>query len=271
VATTEINGVELYYEELGEGPAVLVLHGGPGMDHTYFRPAFDRLAERHRVVFVDHRLQGRSGRAPVDTLTIEQSADDASALLDHLGIDRTVVAGHSYGGFIAQELALRHPDRVDGLFLISTTPGQTGETDDSDADQGPRPPQGFIDAITTMPTTDAEYEAMAPTLLSYYFHRLTWDEAAPAFADMRYDAEAFVRGMQVLRGWSSVDRLDGIAAPTLVLVGRHDVPTSWPQSVRIARRISGSELVVLEDSGHFPWMEQPDLFWAATDTWLARF
>ncbi len=268
--TTAINGAEIYHEVLGEGPAVLVLHGGPGMDHTYFRPDFDRLAERHRLVYLDHRLQGRSGRAPIDTLTIEQSADDAAALLDRLGIDRAVIAGHSYGGFIAQELALRHPDRLAALLLISTTPGQIGETDDPDADQGPRPPQGFIDAISTAPTTDAEYEAMAPTVLSYYFHRLSWDEAAPAFADMRYDAEAFVRGMSVLRGWSSVDRLDQIAVPTLVLVGRHDVPTSWPQSVRIARRIARSELVILEDSGHFPWMEEPDAFWAATDHWLAR-
>lgn len=270
MARVAINGTEIYHTELGDGPPVLVLHGGPGFDHTYFRPDFDRLADRHRVIYCDHRHQGRSGRPPIETLTIEQSADDAAALLDHLGVTRAVIAGHSYGGFIAQELALRHPDRVAALLLLSTTPGQLGETDDPEADRGPPPPDGFVETITTVPTTDDEYAALAPKVLAFYFHRLSWDEAAPTFADVRYDAAAFVRSMEVLRSWSSVDRLERINAPTLVLVGRHDVPTAWPQSVRIARRIPGSELVVLDDSGHFPWMEEPDAFWAATDTWLAR-
>ncbi|HVN50058.1 MAG TPA: alpha/beta hydrolase [Acidimicrobiales bacterium] len=269
MATAAINGTELFHEELGEGPAVLVLHGGPGFDHTYFRPAFDRLRADHRLIYLDHRHQGRSGRPPIATLTIEQSAEDAAALLDHLGVDRAVVAGHSYGGFVAQELALRHPDLIAGLFLISTTPGQLGATDDPDADPGPRPPEGFVEAITTIPATDAAYAAMAPIVLPYYFHRLTWEEVAPTFADTRYDSAAFVRGMEVLRSWSSVDRLDRVTAPTLVLVGRHDVTTSWPQSVRIARRIPTSELVILENSGHFPWMEEPDAFWTTTDAWLA--
>ena len=270
MSTVAINGTEIFYDELGEGPALLVLHGGPGFDHTYFRPEFDRLATGHRVVYVDHRHQGRSGRPSIDTLTIAQSAEDAAALLDHLGIRSAVVAGHSYGGFIAQELALRHPDLIAGLFLISTTPGQIGGSDDPDASQGPPPPDGFVEAVTTIPASDDEYAAMAPKVLPYYFHRLTWDEAAPTFADTRYDAAAFVRGMEVLRSWSSVDRLDRVGAPTLVLVGRHDVPTSWPQSVRIARRIPDSELVILEDSGHFPWLEEPDAFWTTTDAWLAR-
>jgi pimeloyl-ACP methyl ester carboxylesterase len=88
----------------------------------------------------------------VETFTIEQAADDAAVLLDHLGADRAVVLGHSYGGFIAQELALRHPDRLAGLVLVDTTPGQLGRTEDPGLDQGPRPPREFVDLITDEPS-----------------------------------------------------------------------------------------------------------------------
>jgi proline iminopeptidase len=89
-------------------------------------------------------------------------------------------------------------------------------------------------------------------------------------ADTVFSVDALVRGMMILGGWSAVDRLDQIHAPCLVLVGRHDIPTSWQQSERIARRIPGSEVVVLEDSGHFPWLEEPERFFAALQEWLAK-
>jgi proline iminopeptidase len=78
-----------------------------------------------------------------------------------------------------------------------------------------------------------------------------------------------VRGFEVLASWSSVDRLAGIVAPTLVLGGRHDVFTAWPQAHRIASRIPGAEVVVFEESGHFPWIEEPDRFFAVVRDWLA--
>src|SRR6059058_5889365 len=100
-----INGTEIFYEELGRG--ILVMHGGLGFDHTYFRPFLDPLAEQGRLVYYDHRIYGRSGRPPLETLTHEQLVEDAEALRRHLGLGQMVLIGHSYGGFLAQELALR--------------------------------------------------------------------------------------------------------------------------------------------------------------------
>lgn len=266
----EVNGTTIFHTEVGTGPALLMLHGGPGFDHTCFRPHFDRLGDRCGVVYVDHRGNGRSGRPPIETFTIEQAADDAVAVLDLLGIDEVVVCGHSYGGFIAQELALRHPHRLAGLVLVDTTPGQLGDADDPDADQGPPPPPEFLAAMSTFPASDDEFAAMAPSMLPFYLHRLTWDDVAPVLADTIFSAEALVRGMQVLSDWSSVDRLDQIDAPCLLLAGRHDIPTSWQQSARIARRIPHAELVIFEESGHFPWLEEPDRFFEVLGGWLAR-
>jgi proline iminopeptidase len=270
VPTNEVDGTSLYHEELGRGQVMLVLHGGPGFDHSYFRPDFDRLSTRTRLVYLDHRCHGRSGRPPVETFTIEQAADDAAGLLDLLGADRAVVLGHSYGGFIAQEFALRHPDRLAGLVLVDTTPGQLGSTEDPGFDQGPPPPREFVELITDQPRSDAEYAAAMPRLIPFYLHRVSWAEVEPRMSGVVFSAEALVRGMGVLRSWSSVDRLGEIAAPTLVLVGRHDIPTSRQQSERIARRLPGAELVVFDDSGHFPWWEEPDRFFAVLEGWLDR-
>ena len=79
-----------------------------------------------------------------------------------------------------------------------------------------------------------------------------------------------IRGFEVLAGWSAVDRLHANAAPTLVPAGRHDPVTSWPQSVRIASRIPGAELVAFEASGHMPWLDEPDRFFDVVIDWLDR-
>jgi len=181
------------------------------------------LEQRLRLVYVDHRGNGRSGRPPLETITIEQLADDAAALARHLGDDRVVVIGHSFGGFVAQELALRHPLLTTALILVDTTPGQLGAT-------------------RTVTILDATV----------------------------FDAAAMARGFEILAGWSSVDRLASIVAPTLVLAGRHDVFTSWPQARRIASRLPGAELVIFEDSGHMPWLDEPDRFVEVVDEWLAK-
>ena len=86
----QVHGTSLFYEALGSGPAVVMMHGGPGYDHTYFRPAFDRLASGHDLIYYDQRSSGRSGRPPIETLSIEQAAHDAAALIDELGRGRAI-------------------------------------------------------------------------------------------------------------------------------------------------------------------------------------
>jgi proline iminopeptidase len=266
----QVHGTSLFYEALGSGPAVLMIHGGPGYDHTYFRPDFDRLASRHELIYYDQRLSGRSGRPPIETFTIEQAAHDAAGLLDQLRIRHAIVIGHSYGGFVAQELALSHPERVSGLVLLDTTPGQLGRADAGDADQGAPPPQEFLDLLASVPESDAEYATIAEQTRPFFFHRVTGDQVEPIFADTIYSADALIRSMDVLGTWSAVDRLRGVRAPTLLVVGRHDVACSVSQSERIARLIPTAVLEIVEDAGHFPWVEEPDHFFGILDAWIDR-
>jgi proline iminopeptidase len=263
----DVNGTTLYYSTEGSGPPCLVLHGGLGVDHTIYERTLTPLAGRLQLIFYDHRGNGRSGRPALSTLTMEQWADDAAALLDHLGIERAFVFGHSFGGFIAQEFALRHPDRLLGLMLVDTTPGQLGTGEQADEEQGEPPPEGFLAALQSAPATDEEYEGVMKTLMQYFCPFLG-ESAGALFDGTIFCAATQVRGMEVLGGWSSVDRLASVHAPTLAIAGSHDVATSAAQSFRIAKRVPGAEVVVVQDAGHFPWLEQPETFFAAIDAWL---
>ncbi len=157
---------------------------------------------------------------------------------------------------------------VAALVLIDTTPGQLGTTEDPDDEQGPPPPPEVVAALTTVPSTNEELANGVRHLMPHYLHRRDPAELAAVLDTTIFDAAAMRRGFEVLAGWSSVDRLSTIAAPTLVVAGRHDVFTSWPQARRIALRIAGAELVIFEDSGHMPWLDEPDRFFDVVAGWL---
>lgn len=269
MATAELEGLRLHYECDGDGPPLLVLHGGLGLDHQMYRRTLAPLAEDFRLIFVDQRGNGRS--VPVDptTITMEQLADDAAALADHLGVQRFCVLGHSYGGFVAQELALRHGNRLDGLVLVDTTPGQLGEGEDATEGQGPEPPPEVMAMMSRIPASDDEMAEGMAELLPAYFHRPQRVDLTAVEAGTVFRAAAMVRGFEVLASWSSVDRLGRIDVPTLVMAGRHDVFTSFPQAHRIADRMPGATVVIFEESGHFPWIEEPERFWSVLRRWFA--
>ncbi len=270
MATVELNGTSIWYEQEGTGPDCLVLHGGLGVDHVLYQRTLEPLAEKLNLVYFDHRGNGRSGRPPPETITMEQLADDAAALAEHLELTSVAVLGHSYGGFVAQELALRHPGLVAALLLVDTTPGQLGSTEDPSDDQGPPPPAELVELVSVPPASNEDLAAGMRDLLPFYLHQGDPAAARVAFASTIFDARAMARGFEVLSGWSSVDRLASITAPTLVVAGRHDVVTSWPQAARIASRVPGAELVIFDSSGHMPWIDEPDRFKAVVDDWLER-
>jgi pimeloyl-ACP methyl ester carboxylesterase len=108
--------------QLREKPTLILLHGGPGYDHSGFKPAFSRLADVAQVIYFDHRGHGRSSAAPADEWTLDTFADDVVRLCDALGIVKPIVLGQSFGGFVAQRYLARHPDHPARVVLSSTSP-----------------------------------------------------------------------------------------------------------------------------------------------------
>ena len=271
--SVDVDGVAIHYEIDGDpaAPPLGVLHGGLGIDHVLYRRTLAPLADDHRVVHYDQRGNGRSWPADVSTISMARLADDVVALADVLGIDRFAVLGHSYGGFVAQELALRHGDRLTAMVLVDTTPGQlgAGEVEGEHGVGPPMPPEVAAKFSQPPPTTDEGMEVWMADALPGYFHRPEQLDLAALAAGTVYRTATMVQGFAVLSSWSSVDRLRGVTVPTLVVAGRHDVVTAWPQALRIGARIPGAEVVILEESGHFPWIEEPDAFFALVRRFLS--
>jgi proline iminopeptidase len=249
----------------------LVMAGWPGADHTYLRPGLDRLGRRLRLVYYDHRGHGRSGRPSYDSVTMEQLADDAAALADELAAESPWVLGHFHGASVAQELVLRHPGRVRGLVLVGATPGELG-SDESLLDDFEAPPVPVeVDVLQRVPpATDDELAATLDALAPHLVVEGSGTGPEAVFAGATFDARAAGRWMQALGWWSAVDRLAALDAPALLLVGSQDVLCPPAQSERIRRRVAAAELVVLDGSGHLPWLDQPEAFAAAVEAWLDR-
>ncbi|MCH8064165.1 MAG: alpha/beta fold hydrolase, partial [Chloroflexi bacterium] len=259
----------LFYDLVGDGQVFVVMHGGLGADHTMYR-SLDPLAQARRLLYYDHRGNGRSSRPALETLTMEQLADDAASLIAQITDEKVILFGHSYGGFVAQEFALRHPERLAALILCDTTPGQLGEGEDESESKGPPPPAEFIELISNPPANDEELAIAMQTMLPLYLHRASPTDLEPSFAKTIFDLKAMNRGFELLSTWSSVDRLHSIILPTLLLVGSHDLFTAPPQSYRIAGRIPHAEVVEFSESGHIPWIDEPEQFFKVVVDWLNR-
>jgi proline iminopeptidase len=130
-----VNGARLFFDVDGPGlvpdgqtmrerPTLLLLHGGPGFDHSNYKPAFAALTDVAQVIYLDHRGQGRSERSDPSRWTLAQWADDVRAFCDALGIVKPVVMGNSFGGMVAMAYATRHPDHPGKIVLSSTAARQ---------------------------------------------------------------------------------------------------------------------------------------------------
>lgn len=279
-----VNGTELYFDVEGaalvpdgsamrERPAVLLLHGGPGFDHAYFKPSPAALIDAAQLVYLDQRGQGRSGRVPVESYSIEQMADDAAAFCRTLGIERPAVLGHSFGGFVALHLALRHPDVAGSLILIDTAASSAdmaGAMERLEEQHGPEARA----AAEPVFGGDVSEETVAE------FERLV----APAYV---HDPEKVGPVLEIL-GRSSFntevaahyfanraalydvrDRLGEIRVPTLVMVGGKDWLIPPGASQVVAEGIEGAELVVIPEAGHFPLHERPEAYADAVRRFLS--
>jgi proline iminopeptidase len=265
----EVNGVRLFYTRIGSGPPLLVMHGGLGLDHSYFRPWLDPLGADAELIYYDHRANGRS-RAVVESLTMEQLAADADALLGHLGIDRAAVLGHSYGGYTALQLALSFPDRVSHLVLCDTA--AAGPDWDRAMERAARlgaseevleqAAQGFADEAGVRDWL----ELMTPA----YFPHSDPGVGGRVFADVRIDLAADQRGTELLGSFDAGPRLDEIRAPTLVVAGRDDFLYPPEDQEKLRAGIPGAALVLIEGSGHLPFVETQELFLEALRAFLAQ-
>ncbi len=265
--TATINGSEIYYTTVGVGTPILMMHGGLGLDHSYFRPYFDQLGDQAQVVYYDHLGNGQSAR-PEDysVLSFERFIADADALMTHLGHDTFVLVGHSWGGFIAQEFAAAHPERLKGLVLANTVPVFDYAPTLSGADEQMA---ALGEAFSRPMVDDADFQTIWTTILPMYFKDYDPEIGAAMDGETHYSHAAWNAAGPLLGGFNALEKLPEIAVATLVIGGDHDgITPNEPGAIRLSGLLPNAELVTFENSGHFPFAEQEAQFFDAFRGWL---
>jgi proline iminopeptidase len=280
----DANGVLIYYVEFGKGPPLVVLHGGPGADHTYFLPWLLPLARTHRLIFIDERGSGQSERLEdTSKYTVENMVDDVEAVRVALGLGQIDLLGHSCGGVLAEAYALKYQQHLRHLILNSTF-ASTREMNEVLAREKARMPPDKLARLNQLEAAGlygkgaiwehgrytAEYETLAWG--DGYFPFLygarpdsAYDPAtgnAPTNWELYRemwgsDGEFIIDGN--LKSVEYVDRLHTIHVPTLIVVGDHD-ECDPSLSREMHEKIAGSSIVILPNSGHMNFVDQPDLW-----------
>ena len=234
----DVNGLHLYYELHGEGSPLVLLHGGMLTIDLNFAGLIPTLAQRHLVIGVE--MQGHGRTADIDReITPAALAGDVVALLDHLGIDRAHVLGHSLGGAVTLELAVSHPSRVRSVVPLSASVRPDGMHEDltDPAKQA---------ASTRMPTQQ-DFVDFRDAYLRLSPHPEHFDDFLASLSRSAAD----------LQGWSD-EQLAGITAPTLIVQGDHDFVTI-EHAALMQHLIPGAHLAVLPDTTHMTVTRRADL------------
>jgi len=272
-AFVPVPGGRIFTRTIGGGPTLIAVHGGPDFDHEYFRPELDVLATTTRVVYYDQRGRGRSFADRIPEVTIASEVADLDAVRSAARADRVIVMGHSWGALVALEYAWAHPDRVSSLILMNPAPidadgvaalrrafATTKTADDvarlRSLSEDPAYREGDL-------ALDADYyrihfrSMVRGDRLDELVGRLRRSFTPGGVVAARAIETALYDQTWDLPGYDLAARLPGIDLPTLVITGPDDViPPSIPGD--ITRAMPRAELVVLDDCGHFPYLDHPD-------------
>jgi len=272
-----IGDTRLFVVERGAGFPLIVLHGGPGLDHHMFGDYLDPLTDAFRLILVDQRAQGRSDSAPVSTWTLGQMAHDVVLLAEAMGLKEYAVLGHSYGAFVALQNGVDFPGHAARTIVSSGLPSARflGEVDknlaafepvelrqqvtDSWARESKAQTREEVDALTRDQMPFHFADPLDPRITEYT-RRSAGGVSSPAV--LQYFAKADYGGIEV------EDRLGQVTQPVLVLAGRHDRTCSVEGSAAISSGLPHAEMIVFEHSGHMTYVEENEAYLQAVRAFL---
>lgn len=272
------DGTTLAYTEVGSGPPLLCLAGGPGRASAYLEDLGGLSADR-TLVLLDARGTGHS-EVPADpsTLRFDRLADDVEALREHLGLEQMDILAHSAGAIIAQVWASAHPDRVGRLVLVTPSDRlQGGDRSDVAAIRAARSDEPwYADAAEAAEALDAAPPALQQSLMRatrpFFYGR--WDEttrAHAASADRQSSKRAelgFAIGVEQVDVTGIVAGLGAVTGPVLVVGGERDALTGLESVAAVAACFPAARTAVVPRAGHFPWVDEPATFADAVRSFL---
>lgn len=249
--TVEVNGTNLYYEEQGDGPPLLLI-SGLGQNRFAWLTALPELSKRYRCITFDNRGTGRSD-VPAGPYSMNDLSDDAAALIDHLGIGPVPAVGWSMGGVVLQAMLIDHGDKLSKAVLLNTLPSYTAVQD------------AWLDGVLELRRAKVSPVVLGAAGMPWAFTPYTLADHPRLHAMLELalqdpeptSYEGFAAQAQGIREFDRRAELPNVATDTLVLVGAEDVLTPPSQSVEMASAIPGAKLVVLPRGGHGMILEFP--------------
>ena len=250
----KLNGINLYYEIHGEGEPLLLLPG-LGCDSQAWLPIIEGLSDSFRIIALDNRGAGRSD-VPTEPYTIRDMAEDAACLLGHVKVDAAHVIGHSMGGYIAQELAINYPDRVDKLLLECTAPVSSERNN-------------------LLFRSFLEWQRQGMEMEDWMRTWSFWLFSPQRFEDKDYingfirecveyphpqSTEGFAGQVEAISSFDARNRLQKIRAETLVIAGAEDILILPGESESLIEGIPGSSMLLVDGAAHRLHTEKEEEF-----------
>lgn len=264
---------KLYYQSFGSGEPIIVIHGGPGMmDSSYLLPQMLELTKTNQVIFYDQRGSGKSLETKInpELMNLEQFTQDLDDLHKSLNLDKVTLLGHSWGGIIAMNYAIKHPENMNKLILLNSAPadykGQLAFTKEyikrgKNIMKQTAPLYNYqeLEKLTLK-----EINNLYKILLSIYVYdqkniakiNIDFDSKLVAVTGIK-SAEEIVKTSWMQKDFNLFPQLQKLHIPTLIIHGREDiVPVSAAEEINKA--IPSSKLVIIEKCDHFSFVEQPE-------------
>lgn len=244
------NEINMYYEVAGEGPPLFLI-GGLGCDTRLWEPLTNQLKASFTLISYDMRCAGKSDK-PKSPFTVSDLADDACALIEHLGHKKACVLGFSMGGFITMEMSIRSPDVLDKVFLVATAP--------SFKHPYPVPP----DIASLLRRTDVSPELLTQVHSSIFGANYRKKVPAEAFIKFRMEdpspqpAFAYLNQLRACEANDLCDSVGKIDIPSFVIVGDQDKIIPPENSRWLKKQIPNSKLFIFKGVGHMVPLEAPE-------------
>jgi proline iminopeptidase len=266
---------ELYYREIGQGQPIIILHGGPDFDHSYFLPDMDRLSDSYRLIYYDQRGRGKSAaNVRPEDVTIESEIEDLELLREYFRLESVAVLGHSWGGLLAMEYAIRHPNHVSHLILMNTAPASHDDYILLRQEMPRKRAPADVEKLKAR-SSDARFQEGDPdTVAEYYRSHFRAALRQPEHLErviqslrLSFTKEGILKAREIeerlmsetwlVSEYDLLPKLSQLSIPALVIHADHDlVPVECAD--HIAQAMPGARFVVLRDCGHFSYLESPD-------------
>lgn len=270
---------KLFCRVTGQGKPLIVIHGGPGSGQDYFLPHMYDLAKNNFVIFYDQRGAGRSpGEINEDTMAISAFVEDLEVLRKAFNFDKISILGHSWGAFVAMHYAIEHPKCIDRLILSNPCPASSDDFSIFEKERDKRLSnfQGELSKIQNSQEYQNGDPELHERLLKIFVRTYCHVPESAESLNLHLNRDVVINAIKIHqivsknileKPFDLHDRLKKLQIPTLVIHGDDDpIPLSSAQHIH--ENILGSKLVVLDDCGHYPYVEQAELYFQSLNEFL---